>query len=116
MSPRAIASATVSFGLVSIPVKVFSSGNTSSAIHFNGLHKKCGSRLKQQYFCPQDGEKVERADMAKGYEFSKGQYVLFSEDELKALSKKSSGHKPARAASKAAAKTTVKKKARGSGK
>jgi len=88
MSARAIASATVSFGLVSIPVKVYSSGNTAAAIQFNWLHKKCGSRLKQQYVCAQDGETVERAEMAKGYEFSKGQYVLFSEAELKALEEK----------------------------
>jgi len=85
MSLRAIASATVSFGLVSIPVKVYPSGNSAAAIHFNWLHRKCGSRLKQQYYCPQDGEKVERDEMAKGFEFSKGQFVLFSEEELKAL-------------------------------
>ncbi len=41
------------------------------------LHKTCGSRLKQQYVCPKDGTIVERADIAKGYEFAKGQYVLF---------------------------------------
>lgn len=85
MTPRAIASATVSFGLVSIPIKVYSSGDTSTGVRLNMLHKKCGSRLKQKYFCPQDGEQVERADIAKGYEFAKGQYVLFSGDELKAL-------------------------------
>jgi DNA end-binding protein Ku len=85
MSARAIASATVSFGLVSIPMKVYSSGNSSAGVHFNLMHKKCGSRLKQRYYCPQDGEPVERSEMAKGYEFSKGQYVLFTEQELKAL-------------------------------
>ena len=88
MSARAIASATVSFGLVSIPVKLYSSGESSTPIQFNMLHKKCGSRLKQQYICSQDGEKVERADTVKGYEFSKGQYVTFSEEELKALEAK----------------------------
>jgi DNA end-binding protein Ku len=85
MSARAIASATVSFGLVSIPVKVYSSGEPSSGVHFHMLHRKCGSRLKQQYICPQDGETVQRTDIAKGYEFAKGQYVLFSDEELKAL-------------------------------
>jgi DNA end-binding protein Ku len=88
MSARAIASATVSFGLVSIPMKVYSSGETSSGIHFNWLHDKCGSRLKQQYVCSKDGEKVGRDQMVKGYEFAKGQYVLFSEEELKALQAK----------------------------
>ncbi len=85
MSARAIASATVSFGLVSIPVKVYSSGESSAGIRFNMLHKKCGSRLKQQYICPKDDEIVPRSDISKGYEFSKGQYVMFSDDELKAL-------------------------------
>ena len=85
MSARATASATVSFGMVSIPVKVYSSGESSSGIRFNMLHKKCGSRLKQQYICPKDDEIVPRSDISKGYEFAKGQYVMFSDDELKAL-------------------------------
>jgi len=88
MSARAIATATVSFGLVSIPVKLYSSGESSTPIQFNMLHKKCGSRLKQQYICAQDGEKVERSEVVKGYEFTKGQYVTFSEEELKALEAK----------------------------
>ena len=85
MSARAIASATISFGLVSIPVKIYSSGESTSGVRFNMLHKKCGSRLKQQYVCPQDEEIVPRSEMSKGYEFAKGQYVMFSDDELKAL-------------------------------
>ncbi len=88
MSARAIGSATISFGLVSVPVKVFSASESSVNITFNWLHKKCGSRLKQQYVCSQDGEKVEKEDMVKGYEFSKGQYVLFSDEELKTLEEK----------------------------
>jgi len=89
MSARSISAATVSFGLVSIPMKVYSSGESAAAIRFNYLHKDCGSRLKQQYICSKDGEKVERPEMVRGYEFAKGQYVLFSEDELKALQQKS---------------------------
>ncbi len=89
MSARPIASVTVSFGLVSIPTKIYSSGESSSGIRFNMLHARCGSRLKQQYICPADGEIVERSEMTKGYEFAKGQYVLFSEDEIKALQAKS---------------------------
>jgi len=53
------------------------------------IHKKCGSRLKQQYICPQDSEKVERAEIVKGYEFAKGQYVTFKDEELKALEERS---------------------------
>ena len=85
MSAHSIGSATVSFGLVSVPVKMFSAGESSANISFNWLHKKDGSRLKQQYVCSKDGEKVEKDDMIKGYEFSKGQYVLFTTDELKKL-------------------------------
>jgi DNA end-binding protein Ku len=85
MSAHSIGSATVSFGLVSVPVKLFSAGESSAAISFNWLHKKDGARLKQQYICSKDGEKVENDDRVKGYEFSKGQYVLFTTDELKAL-------------------------------
>ena len=88
MAARPISSATLSFGLVSVPVKLYSTSESSASVSFNWLHKKCGSRLKQQYVCPQDGEKVERDEMIKGYEFSKGQYVMFTPDELKALEQK----------------------------
>lgn len=91
MSARAIASTTISFGLVSVPVKLYSSAESSAAVTFNWLHKKCGSRLKQQYVCSQDGEKVEREDMVKGYEFAKGQYVTFTDEELKALEAQGEG-------------------------
>ncbi|HTD52600.1 MAG TPA: Ku protein, partial [Thermoanaerobaculia bacterium] len=74
MSARAIAAANVSFGLVSIPVKLFSAANTSSGISFNLLHAKCGSRVKQQYICPkEDNVIVPREEMRKGYEFAKDQ-------------------------------------------
>jgi DNA end-binding protein Ku len=85
MSARAYASGTVSFGLVSIPIKLYSTGEASTGIHLNMLHKKCGSRLKQQYICPTDNEIVGKDEMVKGFEYTKGQYVLFSDDELKAL-------------------------------
>jgi len=85
MSARPFASGTVSFGLVTIPVKLYSTGESAVGIQLNMLHKKCGSRLKQQYFCPTDNEVVGRDEMVKGYEYAKGQYVLFTEEELKAL-------------------------------
>ena len=88
MSARAIASVTISFGLVSIPTKVYSSGESSTGIRFNMLHEKCGTRLKQKYYCPKDNEEVVRKDMIKGYEFSKGQYVLFNDEEIKTLQEK----------------------------
>src|SRR5256885_14155005 len=85
MAARSIASLTISFGLVSIPVKLFSATEASKAISFNLLHKTCGSRLRQQYFCIKEDVPVPREDMVKGYEFSKDQYVIFSPEELKAM-------------------------------
>lgn len=80
-----MASAYISFGLVSIPVKLYSANQTSESIAFRMLHKKCSSPLKQQYVCPKDNEVVERDDIVKGYEYAKDQYVLFSAEELKAV-------------------------------
>ena len=85
MAARSIASLTVSFGLVSIPVKLYSATESSRAISFNLLHKACGSRLRQQYFCVKEEVPVARDEMVKGYEFAKDQYVMFSPEELKAL-------------------------------
>jgi len=85
MAARSIASLTVSFGLVSIPVKLYSATEASRVISFNLLHKDCGSRLKQQYLCIKDEVPVAREDMVKGYEFAKDQYVIFSPEELKAM-------------------------------
>ena len=85
MAARSIASLTISFGMVSIPVKLYSATEASRAISFNLLHKACGSRLKQQYFCVKEEVPVAREDMAKGYEFAKDQYVMFTPEELKAL-------------------------------
>ena len=82
---RAIAGATISFGLVSIPVKLFAATQASAGVSFNLLHKKCNTRLKQQYICPTDDEIVPRDDMVKGYEFAKDQYVAFTPEEIKAL-------------------------------
>jgi DNA end-binding protein Ku len=71
--------------MVSIPIRLYSAGESSAAISFNLLHAKCKSRLKQQYICPKDNEIVPRDQMVKGYEFSKDQYVTFTEEELKAM-------------------------------
>jgi DNA end-binding protein Ku len=85
MAARPIATLTVSFGLVSIPVKLYSATEASRAISFNLLHKACGSRLKQQYVCVKEDVIVPREDMVKGYEFEKDQYVQFTPEELKLL-------------------------------
>jgi DNA end-binding protein Ku len=82
---RSIASLTISFGLVAIPVKLYSATVSSERISFNLLREKDGSRVKQQYIAVADGKPVERAEMVKGYEFAKDQYVMFTNEELKAL-------------------------------
>jgi DNA end-binding protein Ku len=85
MAARSIGSLTVSFGLVAIPVKLYTATQSANTISFNLLHKTCGSRLKQQYTCQKEGVPVEREDMVKGYEFAKDQYVRFTPEEIKAL-------------------------------
>src|SRR6266478_5750303 len=85
MAARSIASLTVSFGLVAIPVKLYSATEASKAISFNMLHKTCGSRLRQQYICIKEEVPVAREDIVKGYEFAKDQYVRFTPEELKAM-------------------------------
>jgi DNA end-binding protein Ku len=88
MPARTIGSATISFGLVSVPVNLFSSSEPSASVSFNMLHTTCGSRLKQQYICSKEGTVVEKDETTKGYEFAKGQYVRFSAEEVKALDEK----------------------------
>jgi DNA end-binding protein Ku len=85
MAARSIGSLTVSFGLVAIPVKLYTATQSANTVSFNLLHKTCGSRLKQQYLCQKEGVTVERDDMVKGYEFAKDQYVRFAPEEIKAL-------------------------------
>jgi len=88
MASRALASLTVAFGMVSIPVKLYSATQAQAGFSFNLLHRGCGSRLKQQYLCAREGVVVERADMVKGYEFAKDQYVTFTPEELKEMEEK----------------------------
>jgi DNA end-binding protein Ku len=84
MAARSIASLSLSFGLVSIPVRLYSATESSASISFNLLHT-CGSRLKQQYLCLKENIPVERSEMMKGYEFEKDRYVMFTPAELKAV-------------------------------
>jgi DNA end-binding protein Ku len=84
MVARAVASGTISFGLVSIPVKLFTA-TSSEQVRFNMLHAETKGRVKQQYVLASTGEVVDRKSMAKGYEYTRGQYVMFTEEELKKL-------------------------------
>jgi len=85
MAARSIESLTIAFGLVAIPVKLYSATVSSERLRFHLLHEKDGSRLKQQYVCVEEQEVVGRDEIVKGYEFAKGQYVMFTPQELRAL-------------------------------
>ena len=84
MAARATGSGTISFGLVSIPVKLYSTVDTTKSVRFNFLTED-GSRVKQQYISTATGDVVPRDELVQGYEFAKGQYVLFSKEEMKAM-------------------------------
>jgi len=84
MPARSIGSATVSFGLVSIPVRLYVATHSEQP-SFNLIHGVCKSRIKQQTWCPRCERVVERSELVKGREVAKDQYALFTDDELKAL-------------------------------
>ena len=90
MSARPIASATVSFGLVSVPVKLYSTADNSQKVTFNWINPTTGSRVRQRYWDASEERLVERDELVKGYEFSREQYVLFTPEELKVLEAQSS--------------------------
>ena len=85
MPARALGSASIAFGLVSIPVKLYSAAESAATVRFNQIDRRDGGRIKQQLISSNSGEVVPRDEIVKGYEFAKGQYVLFSPEELKAL-------------------------------
>ena len=84
MPPHSLGSGTISFGLVSIPVRLYTAASSAN-VSFNQLHGPCGSRIRQQTFCPKCNKTVERAELVRGYEFAKDQYVQVKDEELKAL-------------------------------
>ena len=84
MPARAIDSATLTFGLVAIPVKIYATTERSHEVHFHLVHEGCGERLHQQYVCPRHGA-VERSEIVKGYELARGNFVELSRSELQAL-------------------------------
>lgn len=90
MSARSMGSATVSFGLVSVPVKLYSTADNTSKIRFNWISPTSGSRVKQKYWDPKEERLVDRDELVKGYEFAKDQFVLFEPEELKVLDAQSS--------------------------
>lgn len=89
--PRKLQSAAISFGLVTIPADLYTA-TSSESISFNQIHEPCGSRIKQQLYCPVCNRVVERSELVKGYELSKGQYVQLTEADLEKLEAAESQH------------------------
>lgn len=85
MAARAIGTSSISFGLVTIPVKLFATSSSGARVSFNWIDRKTGVRVRQQYFNPDNNEVVPREDMVKGYQFAKNQFVILEPDELKVL-------------------------------
>jgi DNA end-binding protein Ku len=85
MAARSISTGAITFGLVTVPVRVYPAVSASAGIGFHLLHARDNVRLKQQYVCPEDGEVVPRSEMVKGYEYARDRYVAFTDEELKAL-------------------------------
>jgi len=84
MASRSVASGSISFGLVSIPVKLFPA-TSSKAISFNLLHAKDNSRIQQKIYCPVDDAIVDRSELVRGFQVEKGRFVTFTDEELKSL-------------------------------
>jgi DNA end-binding protein Ku len=84
MPPHSIGTGTISFGLVSIPIRMYTAAS-SAAVSFNLLHAKCGSRIRQQTYCPVCQEVVDRTALVRGYEVQQDEYVQFTDEELKGL-------------------------------
>src|SRR6202162_2686816 len=91
MASRPIANGNISFGLVSIPVKLFSAARSKS-VSFNLLHQKDNSRIQQKIYCPVDDAIIDRSELVRGYEIEKGRYVVFTDEELKKLEASGSDH------------------------
>ncbi|HVT03427.1 MAG TPA: Ku protein [Thermoanaerobaculia bacterium] len=84
MALRAIRSATITFGLVSIPVK-FYTATSSEDVHFHLLHASCGSRVNRKWWCPEHEKIISADELIRGYEVRKGKYVTLTDEEIDAL-------------------------------
>jgi DNA end-binding protein Ku len=84
MAARPLRNATISFGLVSIPVQ-FYTATRSEDISFNLLHASCGSRVNRKYWCPEHEEIIAQDELIRGYQVSRGKYVTFTDEEIEAL-------------------------------
>jgi len=84
MALRPLRNATISFGLVSIPVR-FYTATKSEDIHFNLLHESCGTRVNRKWWCPHHEEIVSSDELIRAYAISKSKYVTFTDEEIETL-------------------------------
>ena len=84
MALRPLRNATISFGLVSIPVR-FYTATKSEDVHFNLLHESCGTRVNRKWWCPHHKKIVESDELVRGYAISKNKYVTFTDEEIESL-------------------------------
>ncbi len=88
--PATVWKGYISFGLVSFPVRLFSAARAES-VHFHMLHRKDLSRVKEVWYCAEENKPIDRSDIVKGYETSKGEYVIVEDDELKSIAPATAG-------------------------
>src|SRR5207247_10813954 len=84
MALRPLRNATITFGLVSIPVR-FYSATKSEDIHFNLLHESCGTRVNRKWWCPYHEKIVSSDELVRGYAVSKNKYVTFTQEEIETM-------------------------------
>jgi DNA end-binding protein Ku len=82
--PRSIWKGTISFGMISVPVKLYAA-TESKDVAFNTLHSKCNSRIRQKRWCPTCDREVQQEELVRGYQYEKDNYVVLTEDELEKL-------------------------------
>ena len=82
---RAMWKGAIQFGLVTIPVKLYVATESDYTIRFNMLHKKDMSRIQMKTWCPVEDEAISRTDTVKGYEYSPGEYVVITDEDLEKL-------------------------------
>jgi DNA end-binding protein Ku len=83
MAPRSIWNGTITFGLVNVPIKLYSA-TESKTVHFHEVHVRDGAQIEYRRFCSKEEKEVEYKDVVKGYEVSEGTYVVLEKDEVKA--------------------------------
>jgi DNA end-binding protein Ku len=83
MAPRSLWNGTLTFGLVNVPVKVFTA-TESKSIHFHQVHLKDGARIEHRRVCPKEDKEVPSDEIVKGYELSSGEYIELAKDEIAA--------------------------------